>query len=113
MKGWRGKTLITIGLFKFSSSTHVVVTVKLTHTVVPYAHTVVVCVVKGGPLKNMGLLKLFFSSFLRRIDPHSGSVYPYRSCLCYGRVEGKPLITMGLLKLFSSIHIIITRGQEN
>ena len=42
-------------------------------------HTVVFCVVKGGgggvTLVNIGPLQLFSSSFLRGIDPHSGSVY--------------------------------------
>ena len=45
---------------------------------VPSVHTVVVCVVKGGggaALINMGLLKVFSSSFFREIDPHSGFVY--------------------------------------
>ena len=40
---------------------------------VPSVHTVVVCVAKGGgaALINMGLLKVFSSSFFREIDPHS------------------------------------------
>ena len=61
MKGWWGKPLITIGLLNLFSSTHLVVTGELTHTVVPYAHTVVVCVVKGGgtPDKH-GTLKVVF-----------------------------------------------------
>ena len=64
MEEWRGKPVITMGLLKLFSSIHLVVTGELTHTVVPYAHTVVVCVLKGGgPLINMGPLKLFSSSF--------------------------------------------------
>ena len=63
MKGWRGKPVITMGLLKLFSSTHLVATGKLTHTVVPYAHTVVVCVPKGGgggtPDKH-GALKVVF-----------------------------------------------------
>ena len=53
---------------------------EITHTVVPCSdigeltHTVVV-MLGGGLLVNMGPLKLFSSSFLRGIDPHSGSVY--------------------------------------
>ena len=46
-KGWRGKPLITMGLLILYSSTHLVVTGEKTHTVVPDAHTGVVCVVKG------------------------------------------------------------------
>ena len=42
-----------------------------------------------GPLINMGPLKLFFSSFLRRIHPHSGSVYPHSGCVLFYR--WKPL----------------------
>ena len=48
MKGWRGKPLITMGLLKLYSSTHLVATGELTHTVVPDAHTVVVSVLKGS-----------------------------------------------------------------
>ena len=47
MKGWRRKPLRTMGLLNLLSSTHLVVTGELTHTIVPYAHTVVICVVKG------------------------------------------------------------------
>ena len=46
MKGCRGKPVISMGLLKLFSSTHLVVTGELTHTVVPYAHTVVVYIVK-------------------------------------------------------------------
>ena len=56
------KTLITIGLLELFSDTHLVVTGELTHTVVPYTHTVVVCVVKGRgrtPDKH-GALKVVF-----------------------------------------------------
>ena len=77
MKGWRGKKVITMGLLKLFSSTHLITTGELTHTVVPYAHKVVVSVQKRGggePLKNMGPLKWFSSRFLRRIYPHSDSV---------------------------------------
>ena len=49
------------------------------------------CVVRGGgPLVNMGPLKLFSSSVLFGIDPHSGSVYPHSGCLCYEWMVGKP-----------------------
>ena len=58
---------------------------------VPYAHTVVVCDVKGrgGTTDKYGALKVVFHSFLKGltlIDPHSGSVYP--------QTRGKFLIPM-------------------
>ena len=72
----------------------------------------VVSVVKGVgggiPLINMGSLKLFFSSFLRGINPQSGSVYPHSDFLGMKGWRGKPLIPMGLLKLFSSTPLVIT-----
>ena len=78
------------GLSELFSSSPLLVTGELTHTVVLYAHTVVVCVVKGGgPLINMGPLKLFSSSFLKGIHPHSGSVYPRSGCVLFH--TGKPL----------------------
>ena len=51
-----------MGLLMLFSSTHLVVTGEKTNTEVPYAHTVEVCVVKGGVgitiIKNIaGLLK--------------------------------------------------------
>ena len=61
MKGWRGKPLITMGLLKLFSSTSLAVTGELTQTVVPYAHPVVVSVVKGrGTFDKHGALKLVF-----------------------------------------------------
>ena len=66
MKRWRGKPLITMGLLMFSS-THLVVTWELTHTVVPNAHTVVVFVMKRWRedlLITTGLLKLFSNCHL-------------------------------------------------
>ena len=65
-----------MGLLKLFSSSHLVVTGELTHTVDRYADTVMVCVAKGGGglLINKGPLQLFSSGFLRGIDPHSGSV---------------------------------------
>ena len=54
MKGWRDKHLITMGLLKLFASTYLVITGALTHTVVADAHTVIVCIVKGGTLINMG-----------------------------------------------------------
>ena len=52
---------------------------------------------------NMGLLKLFSSSFLREIDPHSGSGCSHSGCLCCeGGGGGAALVNMGVLKLFSS-----------
>ena len=81
--------LITKGLLMLFSSSHLVVTGEKTHTVVPYANTVVVCLVNGGgSLVNMGPLRLFSSSVMIGIDPHSGSVYPHSGCLCYERMEG-------------------------
>ena len=59
---------------------------------VPSNHTVAVYVAKGWrgkPLITMGLFNLFFSSFLRGIDPNSGS-------------GGNTVINMGFVKLFSS-----------
>ena len=44
------------------------------------AHTVVVCIVRAGggaALVYTGFLKLFSSSFLREIEPHSDSVYTH------------------------------------
>ena len=91
------------------------------------------CCEGGGPLVNMGPLKLFSSSVLIGIDLHSGSVYPHSGCLCYEGMDqyssschwgkdphscsvcppsgclccegggGGLLVNMGLLKLFSSI----------
>ena len=69
---------------------------------VPYAHNVVVCVVKGPggeggkPLISMGPLPLFSSGFLREIDTQSGSVDQHSSFVCNEEVVRKPLITMGL-----------------
>ena len=63
----------------------------MTHTVVPYVHPVVLCVVKRGggrALVNMEPLKLYSSRALFGIDPHSGSVYPHSGCLCYEGMEG-------------------------
>ena len=51
------------------------------------------------PLINMEPLKLFSSSFLRGIDPHSGSVYPHSGCLCYEGVEGENPDNHGALKV--------------
>ena len=51
----------------------------------------------------MGLLKLFSSSFYRRIETHSGSVCPDSGCMCCEGRGGAALINMGLLTvLFSS-----------
>ena len=47
MKEWRGKPLITMGLLMLLSSSHLVVTGEKIHTVVPYAHKVEVCIVRG------------------------------------------------------------------
>ena len=62
-----GETPITMGFLKLFSSSHLLVTGELTHTVVQSTHTVVVCVVKrgGGPLMNMGTLKFISSSLFR------------------------------------------------
>ena len=61
MKGWRGKPLITMGLLKLFSSTHLVITGGLTHTVVADAHTVIVCIVKGrGDSDKHGSIKSVF-----------------------------------------------------
>ena len=75
MKGWKGKPLITMGLSKFFASTYLVITGRLTHTVVADAHKVIVCIVKGldkrGSIKivfqwpPLGPLKLFASSYFR------------------------------------------------
>ena len=40
--------IVGVCVMKGWTSTHLVVTGEKTHTVVPYAHPVVVCVVKGG-----------------------------------------------------------------
>ena len=75
---------------------------ELTHKVVPYAHTVVVCVVKGRggePLINMGPLKLFSTSFLRGIDPNSGSVNPHSGCLYCKGVKRETPENHGALKV--------------
>ena len=46
-KWWREKLLITMELLMLFSSSHLVVTGELTHTVVPYANAVIVCIMKG------------------------------------------------------------------
>ena len=79
---------------------------------VPYAHTVVVWVVKRGrgtPDKH-GAYKAVFKyllfsdelthtvvpcSFDRRNDPNSGSICPHSGCLCCERGGGTLFITMG------------------
>ena len=61
MKGWRGKPVITIGLLKLFSSTHLVAIGELTHIVVPDAHKVVVFVLKGEETPDKhGALKVVF-----------------------------------------------------
>ena len=56
------------------------------------AHIMVVSVLDGEPLINMGLSKLFSSSDLRSINPHSGE---YVHTLLFCVVEGKSLINKG------------------
>ena len=62
MKGWRGKPLITMGLSKLFASTYLVITGRLTHTVVADAHTVIVCIAKagGGDPDKHGSIKIVF-----------------------------------------------------
>ena len=87
---------------------------ELTHTVVPYAQTVVLCVVMGGggtPLIQMGPL-FNSSSFLRGIDPHSGSVYPHSGCLCYDEVEGETPDNHGTLKVVFKYSATCHRGID-
>ena len=69
INGWRGKPLITMELLLLFSSNHLVVTGELTHTVVPYAHTVVVCVLKGGGADKHGALKVVFQWFFEEDLP--------------------------------------------
>ena len=55
---------------------------------VPAAHTVVVCVVRGwggGGTGKHGVLKLFSSSFLGEIEPHRDSVYAHSGCCSYAQ----------------------------
>ena len=47
----------------------------------------------------MGPLKLFYSNFLRGIDPHSGTVYPHSGCLCNEGVEEEISDNHGALKV--------------
>ena len=104
MKGWKGKPLINMGLLKLFSKSHLVVIVELTHTVVRYAHTVVVNVVKGsgGTPDKHRALKVVFQYFLRGLT-HTvvPSNHTVTVCVVKGW-RGKPLITIGLLKMFSS-----------
>ena len=76
---------------------------------VPYADTVVVCVVKGrggggegGTSNKRGDLKLFYSSVSRGMT-HSVVPSTHTKVVCVLKGwRGKPLITIGFLNLFSS-----------
>ena len=81
---------------------------------VPYTHTVVVCVVKGRrvSLVNMGPLWLFSSSFFRGNDPHSGSMYPHSGCMYYEGVEGENPDNHGALKVVFQCSSSYHRGID-
>ena len=96
MKGWRGKPLITTGLLKLFSSSHLLVTGDMTHTVVLCAHTVVVCGVKGGI--TMGILMFISTTHLLVTGEKTHTVVPYAHTvvLCIVKGEGGgPLVNMG------------------
>ena len=75
------------------------------HTVVVYAHTVVVCVLwGGGAFINMGPGKLFSSRVLTSVNPHSGCVstqwlWVRIKWLCVCVVGGGDLYKHGTLKV--------------
>ena len=65
-----GETPITMGFLKLFSSSHLLVTGEMTHTVVQSTHTVVVCVVKrGGGADKHGALKVVFQNFFEGDSP--------------------------------------------
>ena len=79
-----------------------VFTGELTHTVVPYAQTVVVCVLKRGggtPDKHGALESCFPVGFYRGIDSHSGFVCSHSDCLCCEEEEGGGPAKHGALKV--------------
>ena len=81
-----------MGPLNLFSTTHLVVTGELTHTVVPYTHTVVVCVMKrwrGKPLITMGLLKLFSSTHLVVTGELTHTVVSYAHTVVVCVVKGR------------------------